>query len=127
MHTFLRGYDSSFLEVAQERLASAAAALTDPRNDEERAIVEKAVSEEAQHLDDHFQSLSWDRFVQPMIGTVAAMPATDLARVAESFVGLQVLRQLTQAEMETVGGPIDVAVITRADGFRWVSGKSLPA
>ena len=51
----------------------------------------------------------------------------DLARVAESFVGLQVLRQLTQAEMETVGGPIDVAVITRADGFRWVSGKSLPA
>lgn len=123
MNTFLRGYDYSFLTLAVEGLR---ASLQDasqqlPTVDEDTSDKQLQAAEE--QLRSEFERLSWERFVRPMVGTVSAMAATDLARVAESFVGLQVLRQLTQAEMETVGGPIDVAIITRAEGFRWVSSK----
>ena len=77
MHTFLRRYDASLLDVARERLSGAVAAVTDPQGDDEQAIVRKTISEEGQRLNDHFGELSWDWFVQLMIRTVSAMPATD--------------------------------------------------
>ncbi len=71
-------------------------------------------------LDDDFEQLSWENFVRPMIGTVASLPAANLAGVAEALVGLQVLRQMTQAEMETVGGPLEAGLISPTHGFTWV-------
>ena len=45
-----------------------------------------------------------------------------LARLAETLVRFTLMRN-TMSERQTVGGPIDVAVITRADGFQWVRRK----
>lgn len=63
-------------------------------------------------------------FVSPILATVAALPIEELAAMAESLVNLTSLkRRITSSEAETVGGPVDVAVISKGDGFIWIKRK----
>jgi hypothetical protein len=63
------------------------------------------------------------RYVKPLMGAVAQLSKEDLAEMAESLVYLTYLkRRFTMAE-ESVGGPVDVAVITKGDGFIWIKRK----
>jgi hypothetical protein len=54
---------------------------------------------------------------------VRLMPKQELAALSESLVHITSLKRKFSAEAESVGGPIDVAVITRAEGFVWVKRK----
>lgn len=60
---------------------------------------------------------------QPVVGIVATLPKDELASMAESLVNLTKFRRRVTPERETVGGPIDVAVITKGDGFVWIRRK----
>lgn len=51
------------------------------------------------------------------------MPKQELASFAEALVNITVAKRKVSAELETVGGPIDVAVISRHEGFVWVKRK----
>jgi hypothetical protein len=63
-------------------------------------------------------------FVNPILETVAGLPKDELAAMAESLVNLTSFkRKITSQEAETVGGPIDVAVISKGDGFIWIKRK----
>ncbi|MBK7833851.1 MAG: hypothetical protein IPJ56_16175 [Gemmatimonadetes bacterium] len=59
----------------------------------------------------------------PVVGIAATLPKDELAAMAESLVNLTKFRRRVTPERETVGGPIDVAVITKGDGFVWVRRK----
>lgn len=61
--------------------------------------------------------------VQPIIRVVSMMPKDELAAMAESLVNLTSFRRKVTEEAETVGGPIDVAVISRGDGLVWIKRK----
>ena len=54
---------------------------------------------------------------------VEFMPKPEMARMAESLIELTSIKRRVTRGMETVGGPIDVAVISREDGFVWVKRK----
>ena len=54
---------------------------------------------------------------------VRFMGKPDLARMAEALVELTSIKRKVTAGMETVGGPIDVAVISKSEGFVWVKRK----
>jgi hypothetical protein len=54
---------------------------------------------------------------------VFLMPKQDLAALAEEMINLTAVKRKFSSGKETVGGPIDVAVISRIDGFVWVSRK----
>ena len=58
-----------------------------------------------------------------MEGMVEFMPKVDLAQMAESLVELTSIKRRVSKGFETVGGPIDVAVISRSDGFVWIKRK----
>lgn len=62
-------------------------------------------------------------FWQPVVEIVSSLPKDELAAMAESLVNLTKFRRRVTRVRETVGGPIDVAVITKGDGFVWVSRK----
>ncbi len=55
--------------------------------------------------------------------SIEMMPFSELAEVAELFIGLTQMRRRLSPDSETVGGPIDVAVISKADGFVWIKRK----
>jgi hypothetical protein len=64
-----------------------------------------------------------DQFVQPILDTVASLPKVELAKVAEALVHLTSMKRKVSFEEETVGGPIDVAIISKHDGFIWIKRK----
>ena len=56
-------------------------------------------------------------------GMVEFMPKAEMARMAEALVNLTSIKRRVSVGMETVGGPIDVAVISQSEGFVWVKRK----
>lgn len=61
--------------------------------------------------------------VQRIIQIVGMLPKDELAEMAESLVNLTSFERRVTPDAETVGGPIDVAVISRGDGFIWIKRK----
>lgn len=65
----------------------------------------------------------WEQFASPIIDMAMSLPKDELANLAESLVSLTSLQRRVSREIETVGGPIDVAVISKGDGFVWIKRK----
>jgi hypothetical protein len=62
--------------------------------------------------------------VRPVVGAVSFLSKDMLAEVAEALVSLTSFkRRISITSAETVGGPIDVAVISKGDGFIWIKRK----
>lgn len=64
------------------------------------------------------------KHLDPILRSIADLPKNELAHVAASLVNLNSFqKRMSIAEDETVGGPIDVAVISKGDGFVWIERK----
>ena len=61
--------------------------------------------------------------VSPILNMVGVLPKDELAAMAESLVNLTAFKRKITHDIETVGGPIDVAVISKGDGLVWVKRK----
>lgn len=62
--------------------------------------------------------------LSPILRSIEYLPKDELAHVAASMVNLNSLqKRISFSEEETVGGPIDVAVISKGDGFIWIDRK----
>jgi hypothetical protein len=72
---------------------------------------------------DFIEEIQAEMFVNPIMDIVTYLPKNDLANMAESLVNLTCLRKKISTDDDTVGGPIDVAVISKGDGFIWIKRK----
>lgn len=62
-----------------------------------------------------------EKYQSPLISAVEALPRQGLATMAEALVNLTALKLRMSVEtVETVGGAINVAVLSRGDGFIWI-------
>lgn len=62
-------------------------------------------------------------FRGPLESVVGNLPRSELAEIADSLVSLTSLKRRVSIETESVGGPTDVAIISKGDGFVWVKRK----
>ncbi|WP_296873205.1 hypothetical protein [uncultured Methanobrevibacter sp.] len=69
------------------------------------------------------QKRMFNDYTQKLIGTVANLDKEDMANMAGSFISLTSLVRRMSPHEETVGGPVDVAVISKGDGFVWINRK----
>ena len=100
-------------------------------------MVTESLSSEMGKNDDRRKVAKYERFVKkfhklldeeickkhtdPLIEAVDALPRHDLARMALALVSLTELRRkMAINETETVAGPINVAVLSKRDGFVWI-------
>ncbi len=84
--------------------------------------IEKRKKEFAEYLQTEIQ----EDYDQPFMGAVSALPRQDLAKMAEALVNLTAfLMRMTADQNETVAEPIDVALLSKCDGFIWVRHKEL--
>jgi hypothetical protein len=63
------------------------------------------------------------KFSRELYQTIRFLPIPDLALLAEDLIDIQTLRRKYESNDEwngTVGGPTDVAVMTKVDGFKWI-------
>jgi hypothetical protein len=59
----------------------------------------------------------------PIIQTTAFLNKSEMSTMAETLVNLVSFRKQVAGQESTVGGPIDVAIISKGDGFVWVKRK----
>ena len=62
-------------------------------------------------------------YINPVMKVVQGLPKDELAAMAETLISLTSFKRRVSMEEETVGGPIDVAVISKGDGFVWIKRK----
>ena len=80
-------------------------------------------NEIAQQFVTSFEGEKQKMYTAPLLNTIVALNKEDLANLAESLVSLtSVVRRISPTE-ETVGGPVDVAIISKGDGFIWKNRK----
>ena len=93
----------------------------DPDDDE--AMSDEEVDEILTRKLTLLEQFQKENFSWPIIGVVSLLPKTELASMAEALVSLASLKQKVTLSAETVGGPIDVAIISKGDGFIWKQRK----
>lgn len=76
-----------------------------------------------QELIQEINNIKQNTQISPTVGTVAILSKEDLAEMAESLIYLTYLKRRISSSEESVGGPIDVAIITKGDGFIWKKRK----
>ncbi|MFG6429890.1 hypothetical protein [Roseateles sp. LYH14W] len=59
----------------------------------------------------------------PLWSSVASLNVEELAELAETLVLLESLKEKVTSRTQSVGGPIDVAVITKSEGLVWIKRK----
>jgi hypothetical protein len=59
----------------------------------------------------------------PIVEIIDHLPKEELAAMAEALVNLTSFKRHVTRQAETVGGPIDVAIISQGDGFVWIKRK----
>lgn len=72
---------------------------------------------------DGMEAYIQENYIQKLVDTVAYLSKEDLADMAESLVRMTYLKRRITSEEESVGGPVDVVVITKGDGFIWLKRK----
>lgn len=67
-----------------------------------------------------------EHFEQPLMQTVGGLPRRDLAKMAEVLVSVTAfVMRMSYDQQETVSEPVDVAILSKGDGFTWVKRKGL--
>lgn len=131
--TFMEGADPEYREFGRQYVGDLLSGLPELMTTGlglgEKA--EKAVQDRAQRLgaelaemiDQNLTAFRRQIHVDPVLSMIANMPKEELAEVAEALVNLTSMKRRTSFVPESVGGPVDVAVISKGDGFVWMQRK----
>ena len=65
----------------------------------------------------------FDSHTMPLKRVVGNLPIDELADLAETFIDIESLKERVTRPTQSIGGPVDVAVISKGDGFIWVKRK----
>jgi hypothetical protein len=85
--------------------------------------LEEAVSASIHSLRNDLIPKAKKKFREQVEDMVLFMPKPELASFAEALVNITSVKRKYSVEQETVAGPVDVAVISKNDGFVWVKRK----
>jgi hypothetical protein len=126
--TFMEGvapayqrFIDSYLSTVIDRFAGV---LADASAD--AALQERLGAAKDEMLSEFADELAQERYaayIDPVLDVVRSLPKDELAGLAESLVNLTSLKRRISRDDETVGGPVDVAVISKGDGLIWIRRK----
>jgi hypothetical protein len=129
--TFVEGIDPGFDQFSvgaiQGTLEQYFNAMIQASPVQNRTLIQEHMNELTQRLLQEFMAKTrqyrQEQHVDPILNMVGILPKDELASMAEALVNLTSLKRRVSTDAETVGGPTDVAVISKGDGFIWVRRK----
>lgn len=86
--------------------------------------VDKLV-EIASEIDELIRDYAVENFAIPLLATIGNLNLNDLAKLADSLIGMQSIKSAASPRPATVGGLIEILLIDREHGFRWF--RKLPS
>jgi hypothetical protein len=119
VRSFMEGIDPAFEAEINKQLTSLFEKIGTLVNSSDKERLDKALD----YYFDYIQKFKSEVYINPIMEIVESLQKTELAEMAESLVNLTSFKRHISKESETVGGPIDVAVITKGDGFIWIKRK----
>ncbi len=134
IHQFMRGIEPSYRDYLHQSIMSHLSEYTEllVENLERYSETERQallqVSEEvypeiAESFIEQVDEIGITHHANDIVNVVAMLPKQELAEMAEALVSLTSLKRRVSSGDETVGGPTDVALITKGDGMVWVKRK----
>ena len=130
MQTFLFGINDQFITDLSNEIPKQ---LNDCLNsiDESCFVAEKKSLVQAQmnsitgKIIQHMAETARNNYMRPIRQSVSFLPIEELALLAESMINITSLRRKVAIDRNigTVGGPIDVSIISKGDGFIWLKRK----
>lgn len=126
--TFMQGINPQVLHFVESYLNEVFRRLPellnkDKNDSDEKRHFKTRVSRLLKGFFEEFSLHLNDEQAQPVLRMVTVLPKDELAAMAEALVNLTAFKRRITESMETVGGPIDVAIISKGDGFIWVKRK----
>ena len=95
-------------------------------DDADFEMIESDINREYETYRQNIKHHVLTQHVQPMIDSIKFLPSTDLAFIAETLVGISSLHTSVMPGQNTIGGYINVATITKGDGFQWIKNSGGP-
>lgn len=130
METFLFGINDGFLnDLANEipmRLDECIGTIDDSAfTDGNKCVVQEKLKAVTSKIIDHMLSIAREKYMFPILGSVSTLPIEELALLSESMINITSIRRKValDSNIGTVGRPIDVAIISKGDGFIWLKRK----
>lgn len=132
--TFMQGIDpalnnfiGSSTQFLLEELRRSFVEIIDGRDHELAEAIKPPLAKNLQNLmsrlREEWSKARQEKYSDPVMAMVTSLPKDELGAMAESLVNLTKFKRRVSNQQETVGGPIDVAVITKGDGFVWMKRK----
>jgi hypothetical protein len=125
--TFLNGISNSVLREIETSAENALRKFEKDLKDANLVSQEVDLSVQQQAAKDSLGDEIIDNLISshtsPMKRVVGLLPIDELAELAEILIRIESLKERVTRESEQVGGPIDVAVLSKGDGFIWIKRK----
>lgn len=133
MQTFVEGIDPQlkvglpeFVKIALNEIKDYVTMSIDGSTDAEKALISTLDDKINLVLLSVISKLETARrrlHIAPMMTAISTLSKEDLTAMAESLINATFLHRRASFAEESVGGPVDVAVITKGDGFIWIKRK----
>ena len=120
VHQFIRGIDPDFRNVIIDKADTILNSLLPLMKDFDK----EKITELSKLLAEYRDAFSDAVYKDPILDIVGGMQTNELVSMAEAMVNLTALKRHVSTDEESVGGPIDVALITKGDGFIWIKNKT---
>lgn len=123
--TFVRGFNNSIINFMGNTVSQLSNVILE--NLRERGVSDEISEQKLASLKndiiDRVQRYCDENFTQKVTNMLTSLSKKDLSYMAESLVNLSAFKLKISDSYETVGGPIDVAIISKTDGFVWIKRK----
>jgi hypothetical protein len=119
VYTFMEGIDPDLQKTIDMQLEGLMTSISDIMGNSYKESLIKIKDEFIENLNEFRETV----YANPIMEIVESLQKLDLAEMAETLVNLTAFKRHVSKDAETVGGPTDVAVITKGDGFVWIKRK----
>ncbi len=136
LHTFLTGMDEDLQDFMTDQIIDLAVCIRDRTISQLPQLNRQQRQQFSQNYSDdeiidlineflaRLDSFQYAEHTHPILLAIESLPEADLATTAEMFVRLNAFQHHVGLDLETVGGDIDVALLTN-ESFRWVKNSKV--
>lgn len=131
-HLFMEGISPSYLMFLNKLMADVLDSKSGnliqdfvPPADKKVEVAKQKIENEkiVSAFFEEFAKYRQRKIVQPILDVVRALPKEEMADMAHALVELTSLRRKVDSNLESVGGPVDIAIISKGDGLIWIKRK----
>jgi hypothetical protein len=127
--TFCKGISNTFINYIPQKVESIISnkidSLPPTYSDEQKNELRSIFASSKFEIESAITATIQNENVIPILNSVQLIPLPEMAFLAENLVNITSLKRTFSIDgnQQTVGGPTDVAVMSKGDGFVWIKRK----